>query len=315
MPDVTELLVLAGVAGACTALVGVPLARLRSHGSERSAPEGNDDLATLDVRHRIALEAVRDVEADRRAGSLDEAGYAALREEAEIQAARTLAALETEQKSAGARTRAPSVHPRARRVAVGAGVVLLALLGVGSFLPAPWTLANQTVVNEQLAASERAEANRQALIHRLLTELSVHPNDAPRLVALARAYLDSGTDLDRQRAAIVLLEALKVDPKSQDAYRLLITAYITSGDYTDAAAATDAFAKVAPNSADVAFFRGLIAYQGSGDRSGAVRWFDRFLQLAPSDPRAAMVRSLRAEAAGQLPGSSPAAASPAASSP
>jgi len=310
MPDVNELLLLAGVAGACAALVGVPLVRLGSRRSERSAPEGNDDLATLDVRHRIALEALRDVEADRRAGSLDEAGYAALREEAEAHAARTLAALEAEQRSPGARTHAPAVHPRARGVAVGAGVVLLALLVVGSFLPAPWTLANQTVVNEQLEFAARAEANRQALIHRLLTELSAHPNDAPRLVALARAYLDSGTDVDRQRAAIVLLEALNVDQKSQDAYRLLITAYITSGDYTDAAAATDAFAKVASNSADVAFFRGLIAYQGSGDRSGALRWFDQFLQLAPSDPRAAMVRSLRAEAAGQLPGSSPAASSP-----
>jgi cytochrome c-type biogenesis protein CcmH/NrfG len=310
MPDGVELLLLVAVAGICAALVGLPLLRRGATTGDRSMPEAGDDLATLTVRHRIALEALRDVEADRRAGSLDDAGYAALRDEAEGQAARTLAALEAEQRNPAASTSPRSVHPRARRVAIGAGVALLAILVGGWFLPAPWTLANQTVVNEQLAAAQHAEANRQALIHGLLTELSAHPNDAPRLIALARAYLEGGTDLDRQRAGIVLLEALKVDPTSQDAYRLLITAYLSAGDYANAGAATDAFAKVAMNPADVAFFRGLIAYQGSGDRSGAVRWFDQFLQLTPDDPRAAMVRSLRAEAAGKLPGSSPTASTP-----
>jgi cytochrome c-type biogenesis protein CcmH/NrfG len=310
MPDGVELLLLVAVAGFCSVLVGLPLLRRGASAGDGSVPEVGDDLATLTVRHRIALEALRDVEADRRAGSLDDAGYATSLDEAEGHAARTLAALEAEQRNPVAPTSPPSVHSRARRVAIGAGVALLAILVGGWFLPAPWTLANQTVVNEQLAAAQNAEANRQALIRGLLTEISAHPNDAPRLVALGRAYLEGGTDLDRQRAGIVLLEALKVDPTSQDAYRLLISAYISAGDYTNAGAATDAFAKVAMNPADVAFFRGLIAYQGGGDRSGAVRWFDQFLQLAPDDPRAAMVRSVRAQAAGQLPGSSPTASTP-----
>jgi cytochrome c-type biogenesis protein CcmH/NrfG len=310
MPDGVELLLLVAVAGFCSLLVGLPILRRGASAGDRSVPEVGDDLATLTIRHRIALEALRDVEADRRAGSLDDAGYAALRDEAEEHAARTLTALEAEQRNPLAPTSPRSVHPRGRRVAIGAGVALVAILVGGWFLPAPWTLANQTVVNEQLAAAQNAEAKRQALIDGLLTELSAHPNDAPRLVNLGRAYLEGGTDLDRQRAGIVLLEALKVDPTSQDAYRLLISAYISAGDYTNAGAATDAFAKVAMNPADVAFFRGLIAYQGSGDRSGAVRWFDQFLQLAPNDPRADMVRSLRAEAAGQLTGSSPTASAP-----
>jgi cytochrome c-type biogenesis protein CcmH/NrfG len=310
MPDGVELLLLVAVAGFCSLVVGLPILRRGASAGDRSVPEVGDDLATLTIRHRIALEALRDVEADRRAGSLDDAGYAALRDEAEEHAARTLTALEAEQRNPLAPTSPRSVHPRARPVAIGAGVALVAILVGGWFLPAPWTLANQTVVNEQLAAAQNAEAKRDALIDGLLTELSAHPNDAPRLLTLGRAYLEGGTDLDRQRAGIVLLEALKVDPTSQDAYRLLISAYISAGDYTNAGAATDAFAKVAMNPADVAFFRGLIAYQGSGDRSGAVRWFDQFLQLAPDDPRAAMVRSLRAEAAGQLTGSSPTASAP-----
>ena len=105
-----------------------------------------------------------------------------------------------------------------------------------------------------------------------------------------------------QHAASLLILAVRLDPKQVDAYRLLVTAYIQAGDYKDATAATDAYATLAPTSADIPFFRGLVAYRGTGDRSAAIRWFDAFLKAAPNDPRAVMVRSLRAEAAGELPG-------------
>ena len=39
-----------------------------------------------------------------------------------------------------------------------------------------------------------------------------------------------------------------------------------------------------------------------GDNATAIRQFDRFLELAPDDGRATIVSSLRAEAAGELPG-------------
>ena len=121
---------------------------------------------------------------------------------------------------------------------------------------------------------------------------------------LASLYLQGGTADDFQHAANLLLLAIRLDPKASDAYRLLVTAYIQTGDYQDATAATDAYARIAPSSPDVPFFRGLIAYQGTGDRAAAIRWFDAFLKAAPDDQRAVMVRSLRAEAAGQIPGGS-----------
>ena len=46
-------------------------------------------------------------------------------------------------------------------------MALLALIVVGSLLPAPLTLANGTVVNAQLAAQQRAEHVRQDAIHKL----------------------------------------------------------------------------------------------------------------------------------------------------
>jgi cytochrome c-type biogenesis protein CcmH/NrfG len=164
-------------------------------------------------------------------------------------------------------------------------------------------------VDQQLAADLAQERQRQAQIQQLLARLRGKPNDPPALVRLANLYLAGGTAEETATAANLLLAAIKLDPKNAEAYRLLITAYISTGDYRDATAATDAFAKIGAEAAtDVAFFRGLIAYQGSGDRATAIRWFETFLKAAPNDPRAAMIRSLRAEAAGQLPGSSASAA-------
>jgi cytochrome c-type biogenesis protein CcmH/NrfG len=242
------------------------------------------------------------VEADRRAGSLDPDAYAVARAEGEERAARTRAALEAAEKDLPSPA-APRVARRSWRAAALIGGSLAALALIGTLLPAPVGLANGTVVNAQLAAQQQAEQERQAAIRQLEAQLAAKPQ-AAGLVQLAKLYLQGGTAGDYQHAADLLLLALRLDPKDADAYRLLITAYIQTADYVDATAATNAYAKVAPTSPDVPFFRGLIAYQGTGDRAAAIRWFDSFLKAAPDDARAAMVRSLRAEAAGQLPGAS-----------
>jgi cytochrome c-type biogenesis protein CcmH/NrfG len=329
MPELGQLALLALLALLAGAVVAVPLVRPRGPGETAMPPD--DELGTLALRHRIAVESLRDVEADRRAGSLDEAGYAEARREAEERATRTLAELEAARaggvhQAEGAVAPGPAAEPAepaeeaasqlelaraslvsrlgSRRIVVGVAGVLAALLVVGIFAPGPLSIANPTILDQQLAAAQQAEAARQATIARLQSQLAAKPDDPVALVALASAYLDGGTADERNRAAVLLIAAIRLDPQNQDAYRLLITAYIGAADYTDATAATDAFAAIAPASPDVAFFRGLIAYQGSGDRASAVRWFDEFLRAAPDDPRAAMVRSLRAEAAGALPGAS-----------
>jgi cytochrome c-type biogenesis protein CcmH/NrfG len=323
MPEPWQLAIVALIALVCVAIAAMPLVRPRGEASA-TVPR-DDDRATLLLRHRIALDGLRDVEADRRAGSLDDASYAAARREAEERATRTLADLEVERDATpptDGRTAAdgtppgdgadaggpgaaapPGQHP-SRRPVLGIAALLAALLAAGSLVPGAVSLVNPTVVNQRLAAAQKAEAARQATIARLQAQLTAKPDDPAALVQLAQAYLDGGTTEELNRAAVLLIAAIRLDGQDQDAYRLLITAYIGASDYTDATAATDAFAKIAPTSPDVAFFRGLIAYQGSGDRAAAVRWFDEFLARAPNDPRAVMIRSLRAEAAGQLPGSS-----------
>ena len=300
MPDLGFVVILVLVLATAAAFVAWPL--LVKPGIAGSAV--NDELATLVLRHRLAIEAMRDVEADHRAGSLDEAGYVRLRAEAEERAATTLAELErarghAEQTPPSAREHRPARQTRSLAGAIAGA--LAALLVAGLLLPAPISLANSTVVDEQLAAAQKAEQQRQAEISRLRDQLVAHPNDPATLVRLGKLYLDGGTANDERTAAQLLIFAIGLDPRNLDAYRLLVTAYVSSGDYTDASAATESLARIAPGSPDVPFFRGLIALQGEAKGAEAVRWFDAFLAAAPDDPRVPMVRTLRAQASGEVP--------------
>jgi cytochrome c-type biogenesis protein CcmH/NrfF len=186
---------------------------------------------------------------------------------------------------------------RARRAAGGVAAGLVVALAAGYLLPEPYSLAAETVVNQPLAEAQAAEARRQADIDRLLAIVAADPEDAAALSDLADAYLAGSTPLDLQRAAFVLIALIGFDPDDPAPYGRLITAYVRAEDWSNAAAATDALAELAPGSPDIPFFRGLIAWQGRGDAQRAIAAFDEFLAAAPDDPRVPMIRALRAEAA------------------
>lgn len=200
--------------------------------------------------------------------------------------------------SAAAVTAPRMAPPRARRLAAGAAVVLAGAVAVGYFLPEPISLAGQTVVNQPLAQAQADEAARQGEIQRLLGELQANPIDPAGLSDLADAYLAGSTAEDLQKAAVVLIALIGLNPDDPDPYPKLISAYVRAEDWTDAAATTDALANIAPDSPDVPFFEGLIAWRGHRDAETAVDAFDRFLDMAPDDGRVPMIRALRQEAAG-----------------
>lgn len=280
MPE--ALLVLLGLAVA-GALVLRPLWR-----PVESVPSA-DDVAS--VRHRVALEALRDVEADRRAGSLDDAAYAAQLAEAENRAAWTRAALE----------RRPSAPPVAddhsgRRTLAVVGGVIGAVLVVGSLIPATG-IANETRVNESLAAAREAEEMRQERIGELQAALAADPHDPETLSALADAHLAGSSDEDLVRAAVALQVLIELQPERADAYERIMTAYLRAGDHANARAAHDAYLELeTADPVEAAFFDGIIALRGEDDPARAAAAFDRFLELAPDDPRSGMVRGLREEA-------------------
>ncbi|MEX0625192.1 MAG: c-type cytochrome biogenesis protein CcmI [Chloroflexota bacterium] len=295
MPDLLQWVLFAAIGLAVAAAIAWPLLR---PGSGTVTFDAQAEAEARALRHSVALDALLDVEADRRAGSLDDASYERERAEAESRAAETLAPAAVEA-SPGA---APPRQGRGM-IAALAAVVALALL-VGFALPGSFGLAERTVVNQPLADAMEREADRQAEIQRLLALFEANPRDARVVSDLADAYLAGDSPDDLQRAAVALQILLALEPENHSAYRRLINAYLATAHYDDAQATTDTYATVAgPDEPDIPFYRGVIAFR-RGDTPTAVREFDRFLALAPNDGRAPMVNSLRAEAAGELPGAS-----------
>jgi hypothetical protein len=283
MPDVLVLALGLAVAGAAVLL---PLwGRAPTSASQ-------DELDAASVRHRVALESLRDVEADHRAGSLDETAYARQLGEAEARAAWTLAALE---EARAAPAPSPTHLPGRGLAVVAAAVIGLVLVG-GSLVEATG-IANATIINQGLADAQATEAARQARIADLLASLTSDPTDEATLSDLADAYLAGSSRDDLVRAAVALRVLIDLDPQRTDAFERIITAYLRAGDYGNGRAALDTYAALeAADPVEAAFFDGLIALRGEDDPARAVEAFDTFLQLAPGDPRAGMIRGLRDEA-------------------
>jgi tetratricopeptide (TPR) repeat protein len=257
--------------------------------SAASTPDEEHDAALL--RHRVALEALRDVEIDRRACSLDDAAYARQLAEAEERAAQTRAAL-AEPVATDAETSRP-----ARGAAVAAAGIVAAVLLAGAVIPGSG-VANQTDVNEGLAAAQATESARQERIRELQSALAEDADDPETLSALADAYLAGSSQEDLVRAAVALQVLIELEPQRADAYERIMTAYLRAGDYADARAAHDSYAKLdTADPVEAAFFDGIIALRGENDSARAKAAFDRFLELAPDDPRASMIEGLRDEAA------------------
>ena len=255
-----------------------------------SEAAGDDELDAAALRHRVALEALRDVETDHRAGSLDGAAYAEQLAAAEERAAATRAALDAQRP-------AQRVSPSGgRRAGVALAGLIAALLLGGSVLPATG-VGNRTMVNQGLAAAEAAEEERQQHIAELLDALEADPRDTQTLSDLADAYLAGRTQNDLVRGAVALRLLIELDPDRNDAYERIMGAYLRAGDYLNARAAHDAYAGVASaDPVEAAFFDGIIAL-GESRPGAAAEAFDRFLELAPDDRRAGMVHSLRDETA------------------
>jgi tetratricopeptide (TPR) repeat protein len=251
----------------------------------------DDDAAAL--RHRVALEALRDVEADRRAGSLDDAAYAAQLADAEGRAAETRAALDR----GGDHSPAPAPGSARRAWPLVIAATITGVLLIGSLVPATG-IASRTVVDEALATAEAAQLARQHRIEELTAALAEDPGDTAVLSELADAYLAGSSDEDLVAAASALQLLIALEPERPDAYERIMSAYLRAGDGANARSAHDAYLEISTaDPAEAAFFDGLIALRGENDPARAADAFDRFLELAPDDPRAPMIQALRDDSA------------------
>jgi tetratricopeptide (TPR) repeat protein len=271
-----EILLLTLVLGTVALAVGWPLLEER-----RSGPSTSPDAEreALEVRHRLALEALRDVEADHRAGTLDEATYRREHDEAERHAAATLRALDASRAAAATPGAPPPPRGgRGRRIAavLGTGLALLVLAGYA--LPAPFGIAERDA--------------RQERIRELTAAINTNPRDTAALAELSDLYLAGGSEQDVAAALVTLVLLRDAAPESRDAHQRLVSLLVRAGLWDQAADATDRFANVVgEDDPDIPFFRGLIA-RGRGDQDEATAQFERFLELAPNDERAQMVEAL-----------------------
>ncbi len=247
----------------------------------------DDDRDAAAVRHRVALEALRDVEADRRAGSLGDRAYAAQRAEAEARAAVTANELEA------APVEAPAQPARSvRRAALVAAAVLGVGLVTASFVPAAG-VANATNLDCDVALRLATGEERRECLDRLLDDLARDPDDPAALSDLADAYLAGSTTDDLANAVRVLGAVIALDPGRADAYERVIGAYLRAGDHANARRALDSYAALeSADPVEVAFLEGLVALR-EADEAKAADALGRFLEHAPDDPRAEMVRALR----------------------
>ena len=271
-----ELLLLAFVFAAVALAVVWPLLDRPAPAPQPAEPE----LEALEVRHRLALEALRDVEADHRAGSLDADAYRRERDEAERHAVETRRALDAGIEPSADEAPLPDPPHRGLQLAAAIGVGLVVLLAVGYLVPAPYRIAERDARLERI---------------RVLTDaVSANPNDTAALAELSDQYLAGGSPDDVAAALASLILLRNAEPESRDANQRLVTLLIRAGLWDQAAGATDAYARaVGEGDPDIPFFRGLIA-RGKGDAAEARRQFEEFLRLAPNDDRAQMVQGLMA---------------------
>ena len=271
MPDLGELLVTALLLLLAAAAVALPLRR-----GAVPSPLAHDP-ADLEIRHRVALDALRDLEADRQSGSLDDASYAATRAEAEAVAAETLQALDTAR--GVERATAPAAARGARRALAVAGLLVVGAVLLGLFVPPPLGIANRTL------------DPRRDRIEEALVRFEANESDPQAISDLADAYLAGETlpDLERAQAALVLL--INLQPANASAYARLATAQLRAGALDAATQTLDRMDVVAAESPDLPFLRGLVARE-NGDDAEARRQFGLFIEAAPDDPRVPMVRAL-----------------------
>jgi tetratricopeptide (TPR) repeat protein len=243
-----------------------------------AAPGGDPERDALEVRHQLALEAIRDIEADHRAGSLDDDAYRRELDEAESHAVLTRRALDGADPPSATMPASAGSLRRSRLIAAVLGGSLALLLLAGYALPAPFGVA------ERDARLER--------IRELTAVVGQNARDTAALAELSDLYLAGGNPDDVAAALASLILLRDAAPDSRDAHQRLITLLIRAGLWDQAATATDAYVRVVGASdADVPFFRGLIA-RGTGNPAEARLQFERFLQLAPNDDRAPMVQGL-----------------------
>ncbi len=290
------------VISVCALLAAVAAAGvLRPFGRRIEPPEPLPDMA--EEERRSALRALRDLERDREAGSIEEEEYASLRAETEARAVATLRSVNAISAANALKPRRAAeppwsgngsgTAPRRRRVLptilVG-GLVLAAVVSVlvstaGTRQPGQ-PLTGGIPGSGSGASSDAALSFFEQRVRR-------YPGDLAARLDLAERYLQGG----RIRPAIdQYLAALQIDPRNTEARATLGFVVYRAGRAAEGLKIVNQALAADPSYPEALFFKGLILLRGLDRPGPSVEVFRAYLRAAPFGARRAEARRLLGEA-------------------
>ena len=272
----------------------------------------------LEDERRRALRHLRDLDEDRGAGKLDEAGYRDARAEAEARAVAVLRALEaregTGELAGGLRavrrpapsgaTHRPGGRLPARRwprraVAALAGVVVVA--GAAALLDGPvGDRGTGQMITGQAATGDAAPASPGAAsLEGLERRVREHPGDVATHLTLAERYLDAGR---LKEATVAYLGVLKLDPSNVEANTQLGLLLFRSGLPEPGLRSVEQALAADPRYPEALYAKGLILFMGLRQPKAAVPSLRTYLQVAPFGDHRDLAEQLLELATADRPG-------------
>ena len=250
----------------------------------------------LEDQRRRALRHLRDLDEDRGAGKLDEAGYRDARAEAEARAVAVLRALEAREGTgelAGSlrevRRPAPSGATRRpggrlpgrrwprRAVAALVGVVVVA--GAAALLDgAVGDRGTGQLTTGQAATGDAPGSPGAASLEGLERRVREHPGEVAAHLTLAERYLDAGR---LKEATLEYLGALKLDPSNIEANTQFGLLLFRSGLPEPGLRSVEQALAADPRYPEALYAKGLILFMGLRQPKAAVPSLRTYLQVAP----------------------------------
>jgi cytochrome c-type biogenesis protein CcmH/NrfG len=271
----------------------------------------------LEDERRRALRHLRDLDEDRGAGKLDEAGYRDARAEAEARAVAVLRALEAREGTgelAGSlrevRRPAPSGATRRpggrlpgrrwprRAVAALVGVVVVA--GAAALLDgAVGDRGSGQLTTGQAATGDAPGGPGAASLESLERRVREHPGDVGAHLTLAERYLDAGR---LKEATLEYLGALKLDPGNVEANTQFGLLLFRSGLPEPGLRSVEQALAADPRYPEALYAKGLILFMGLRQPKAAVPSLRAYLQVAPFGDHRDLAEQLLELATADRPG-------------
>ncbi len=279
----------------------------------------------LEDERRRALRHLRDLDEDRGAGKLDEAGYRDARAEAEARAVAVLRALDAREGTgelagglrevrrpapSGATRRRPGGRlpgPRWPRRAVAALVGVVVVAGAAALLDgAVGDRGTGQMITGQAATGDAAPASPGAApLEGLERRVREHPGDVAAHLSLAERYLDAGR---LKEATVAYLGTLKLDPGNVEANTQLGLLLFRSGLPEPGLRSVEQALAADPRHPEALYAKGLILFMGLRQPKAAVPSLRSYLRVAPFGEHRDLAEQLL-ELATTTPGAGPPARS------